>query len=603
MIQRINGFILQSLHNIKLKYKLLISHFIVIVVLMSVFTVISYNRFSEVIYNNIMYAARQSYDQTLSFITYKLDKLENVSNVVSFGSNINRILTNDITENDTISLIKDYRELISLLSSFEDKSEIVNVRLYINPQLPYSEENVNLYSIDSARNEEWFRRLNLQGGKILFCPSRYLGMQNGKTILSIAREVRNLDNLNQILGYSRVDMYEENIRSIIRKANATDNSLTYICNSDNVIVSTSSSMLLEKYKIDLSVVKKLSAGKDSFKELQVGSERLLVNSSLFPGTDWYMVNVTPLDEILSKANVLKSQMLILVTVMLLVAYVLAFYISTSITKRISLLNKKMREVQRGNLEKVPDITGKDEVSELTGNFNYMLGRIELLVEEQYKAGREIKTAELKALQSQINPHFLYNTLEMINWLAKKGRIGDVEVATHSLASFYKSSLNKGKDITTLKDELVHVTAYLKIQNIRFKDAITLTVNIPDELLDYGIPKIILQPIVENSIIHGILPRDEQKGQIIIVARSDEQGLIITVEDDGIGMDQDSLTKLKTGDLKSKTGSSYGIFNITERVRLTYGEKYGITYKSTPGEGTRVQIRLPAIKVEELKINI
>ena len=206
-------------------------------------------------------------------------------------------------------------------------------------------------------------------------------------------------------------------------------------------------------------------------------------------------------------------------------------------------------------------------------------------------GKEVKNAELKALQSQINPHFLYNTLDMIKWMCYAGRTADIERAVASMAKFYKITLSRGRNIVTVRDELEHSREYVNIQNMRFGDRITLKVAVPEELMDVPIPKITLQPLIENAILHGILETEDETGTVTISGTVEKDSMIITVTDDGVGMEEDQISRLFSASEAGGNGSSYGIRNIRQRIRLLYGNDSDILFTSRPGEGTEVKILL------------
>ena len=216
---------------------------------------------------------------------------------------------------------------------------------------------------------------------------------------------------------------------------------------------------------------------------------------------------------------------------------------------------------------------------------------EQVIEEQKK----LRKAEFEVLQAQINPHFLYNTLDAIVWSAEAGNQDQVVSMVGSLSSFFKSSLNKGKEIVSLRDELSHVRSYLEIQQIRYQDILIYEIDVPKELLEYSIPKITIQPVVENALYHGIKNR-RGLGRIIVKAADEGEKMVIRVEDDGIGMDEERLLEVRKAlsENATESGQVYGLYNVNERIRLNYGEDYGITIESTKGVGTCVMISLPKI---------
>ena len=252
----------------------------------------------------------------------------------------------------------------------------------------------------------------------------------------------------------------------------------------------------------------------------------------------------------------------------------------------------MKTVQEGNLNIHLKNDCSDEIGVLYDNFNTMIERTSDLMDAQYKMGQKLKSAELKALQSQINPHFLYNTLDMINWLAHAGRTGEICSAVIALSKYYRLILNKGEDMLTLEKELNHVSYYMKIQDIRYPGKITFIQDIDSDILDGMVPKIILQPLVENAIVHGIFEKKGKQGMIKITGWLESENIIcLTVEDDGIGMDEETLRHIMDGTIRS-SGSSYGVRNVNARIGLVFGEGFGLTYESRLNKGTRVILRFP-----------
>ncbi len=216
---------------------------------------------------------------------------------------------------------------------------------------------------------------------------------------------------------------------------------------------------------------------------------------------------------------------------------------------------------------------------------------EQVIEEQKK----LRKAEFEVLQAQINPHFLYNTLDAIVWSAEAGNQTQVVNMVGSLSDFFKASLNKGKEIVSVRDELQHVRSYLEIQQIRYQDILSYEINVPESLYDCSIPKITLQPVIENALYHGIKNR-RALGKISVMGIDEENTMLLRVVDDGIGMSAERLSEVRkalSGD-EPGSGAIYGLYNVNERIRLNYGENYGITIESTQGEGTKVMIRLPKI---------
>lgn len=282
------------------------------------------------------------------------------------------------------------------------------------------------------------------------------------------------------------------------------------------------------------------------------------------------------------------------------AFFIALKLSGSIADRIIAVAYQMESVRTGRpgpLD-VPE-TGCDEIGVLTDTYNYMTGEINELMDIQQKASEDLRMAEFRALQSQINPHFLYNTLDMINWLARRGRNEEVIRAVRALSRFYKLTLSKKGLMNTIGEELKHTELYAELQNMRYDNCVSFMVDVPDELSEYTIPKLTFQPIVENAWLHGIMGTEEKRGDILLTGWPEGRDIVFLISDTGIGISPERLTRVmedESGTLPpegSSDSAHIGVYNTNLRLKRLYGESYGLTFDSRPGEGTEVSIRIPA----------
>ncbi len=285
----------------------------------------------------------------------------------------------------------------------------------------------------------------------------------------------------------------------------------------------------------------------------------------------------------------------LIAFAILTVMVIAFsvYLPKSFTRPITDLVVITDRVSRGDLNARSDNDSLDEVGVLSQSMNQMIEKINELLSQITKEQIRIREAELELLQSQINPHFLYNTLDTIIWLAEGGDEKRVVGMVKSLSAFFRTSLSRGRDIITIREELLHAKSYLEIQQFRYQDILEYEINVPDEFSEYTIPKITIQPIVENALYHGI--KNKRGGvRIIISDRKEGDDLVIAVSDNGIGMTPERLEEVVRGlDRKDLSGSAiYGLFNVNERIKLKFGDKYGITLHSVYNEGSTCNILLP-----------
>lgn len=283
---------------------------------------------------------------------------------------------------------------------------------------------------------------------------------------------------------------------------------------------------------------------------------------------------------------------------LIVIILISYYIPLSITRPIKKLSEITDQVAKGDLSVRSDVRTGAEVSMLNDSLNTMIDKINELLEQVKKEQTSLRKAEFEILQSQINPHFLYNTLDTIVWLAEAGDQKKVVSMVGSLSDFFRATLNQGKNIVSIKEELQHVKSYLEIQQMRYQDILSYDIDVPRELYIYTIPKITIQPLVENALYHGIKNK-RGLGKITIEGRKNEEDLVIRVCDNGIGMTPEHLMQVQHA-IHYKESSEveiYGLYNVNERIRLNFGEEYGIFMESTYQEGTTVTIRLPFAEKE------
>lgn len=291
--------------------------------------------------------------------------------------------------------------------------------------------------------------------------------------------------------------------------------------------------------------------------------------------------------------------LLLVAVLGAMATLMVTIIPRSISKPIRYLSTVTKEVADGNLDVRVHMEHGAEVRLLADSLNVMIEKIQTLIDNVMLEQIHLREAELEILQMQINPHFLYNTLDTIIWLAEAGDKNAVVEMVQTLSAFFRSSLNSGKDIVSIESEIRHIASYLQIQQVRYQDILDYEISVPEEIKNCQIPKITLQPLVENALYHGIKYK-RGKGRIVVSGRLLEGQCVLSVGDDGIGMSKERLRQVRGG-LTTKIEDSndfYGLYNVNERIRLKFGEEYGLRIDSVQMEGTVVEVWLPAPKEDK-----
>ena len=295
---------------------------------------------------------------------------------------------------------------------------------------------------------------------------------------------------------------------------------------------------------------------------------------------------------------LMNTTVVMVVLVLVLAFLLSFMITRSITRPIQSLCRVTERVGRGDLSlRAENVAGKNEIATLNKSFNSMIEEIGQLIQHIRDEERNIRALELKLLQAQINPHFLYNTLDNILWLSEDGQKEDVAEIVTSLSSFFRTTLSGGRDFIHISEEISHIEAYLRIQKLRYRDILSYHIELPAGLRDCLILKMALQPVVENALYHGIKNK-RGMGHIAVSVAEDDGGIALIVEDDGIGMKEEELERLRRlaagAEAPQGDNKGFGIANVAERLKLNYGEGYGLSFKSVYGEGTRVVLKIPKV---------
>lgn len=338
---------------------------------------------------------------------------------------------------------------------------------------------------------------------------------------------------------------------------------------------------------------------------QINNEQQFIVYVTSQMTGWTIVGIVPLKEIITEA--IEIRILILASVGLSAIFAITVYIlfTQRIIRPLQILKNKMRKAADGYLEAKLAISGKDEVADLSSSFNAMLENIKLLLDKNKLEQEHAKKAELRTLQSQINPHFLYNTLDSIIWMAESGKNENVIKLVSAMSKFFRISLNKGKDWVTIKTELEHAKSYLTIQQMRYYDILSYEFIIDEEITTYPVLAMTLQPLIENAIYHGIKSK-RGMGKITIHGYFENQNyIIINIKDNGVGISPERLDEIQinlltyqkstTDELDQKIHESndgFGLFNVHQRLRLYFGEPCGVLIDSVYGEGASISIRIP-----------
>ncbi len=537
------------------------------------------------------------------------ESLENVRNKYSLIRNLaySHTLFDGIqTEKTTDVLSSAETEAYSdtCLEQISD-SVVTGIRLYVDIDKDDTfwdavPENSILAPMDTIRTTYWYGIFSGSHVSELFCPPLYVGGNEKNTLGNCAfiKPVyihhQNGSSTKCFLAcYFDSSMLEECMTANLSQTG----SVSYISNERDAMVATTDSALSGIYYMTYEEIQNSLMSSNGFLEKKILDESVYVSYYYLPTANWFMVTVIPTLPIQQKTTQTWWRIILIWLIAAMVTAIFAVFLSNSISRRISKVSEQMSHVKDGPPVPMESPTDLDEIGDLVDSYNYMARQINNLMEEQQKSAEELRVAEFNSLQAQINPHFLYNTMEMINWMAQQGRTKETNQAIRDLSRFYKLTLSRKNSITSIGEELEHVSLYAGLQNMRFDDGVDFVVDVPDTLLDYQIPRLTLQPIVENAILHGILEREDHKGTIVITGWLEDEMVVLLISDDGVGIPPEKLENILTEKAGSSgKGNQIAVYNTHRRLQILYGNDYGMHYSSVEGQGTEVEIRIPAIEM-------
>ena len=455
----------------------------------------------------------------------------------------------------------------------------------------------------SVMDQSWFRRAMSQVENLHFSNPHVQNLfdDNGFRyywVISLSRNVElTIDGVPKS-GVLLVDMNYSTIDQMLDKVNR-DNSqqYVYLCDRNGEIIYHPAMMQISTGMLEENnrVIPDYEDGAHT--ETFGGEERIVVVDTV-SYTGWKLVSVIPLNKISSSFSRARYTALFLGSVVLLFMIILNQFISARVASPLIKLDESINKIEAGNIRPDVYVGGPYEVAHLGRTLRNSFDQINRLMEDVVKEQEEKRKSELDALQSQINPHFLYNTLDSIVWMIEGQRYDEAVFMITQLASLFRVSLSKGKTIIPLKDEFRHAENYMNIQKIRFKNQFGVTFDVPDEIGAYCTVKLVLQPILENAIYYGVKDMEDE-GQIRVSAVMENEKICITVTDNGFGIPSDQVALLLTDDKRvRKHGSGVGLVNIHSRIRLRFGDDYGLVIESEPDVGTTVRIIIPAILYSE-----
>lgn len=449
--------------------------------------------------------------------------------------------------------------------------------------------------IDVKQMEWYTKAVEAQGKPVISASHTQNYLKNeGKWVFSLSAAIM---EENKILGIVLIDMSYKNLTDMCNDIQLGEKGYVYIVGQGQEMIYHPKQQLIYSGILQEDLARVMQQEEGSFTE--VLEDKRLVTVHSLEQVGWRVVGVSYIGELLVSKQEIIIPLIILTLLALVVAFLISKRIASQTAKPIRELTEHMQEIELGKLGvEIDTQSDTEEIQCLTASFKEMVYKIEGLIEQVEDNQKKLRKSELKVLQSQINPHFLYNSLDTIIWLGERGECEKVVQMTAALARYFRLSLSKGKEVITIYEEVEHVKHYLQIQKIRYANKLTYTIEVSPDIFDEMIVKIVLQPLVENALYHGIKDLEEG-GYIRVLGFREGNNIILEVYDNGKGMSHEQIKNiLKAPRSTSITKGGVAIKNVHERIQVYFGQDYGLSYESEYGKWTKVRITIPAIEIGE-----
>ena len=518
-----------------------------------------------------------------------IDYMENIAYLISSNEDVQDYLFDEQIDNEGR-----YRILNQFQTILDSRSDIRNVgiisksgRMLINDGSKSVNQDLNL------NTQEWYSNaLKSPNGPIL-TSSHVQHIISGERpwVITLSRGIRDRSGSGEKEGVFFIDLNYSAISELCDQSTVGTKGYAFILDAKgNIVYHPQQQQLYNELQTE-NIGLIMETDEDTVLT-GTGNNGKLYSISRSNKTGWTVVDCTSVRELLSKSRQAQSVYVLTAIVLVIVALLFSRFMARSITLPIQKLRDSMKKVQEGDFG-VSDVVvdSKNEIGSLTKSFDVMTHKIQELMEQNVHEQEEKRKSELKALQSQINPHFLYNTLDSIIWMAEGKKNEEVVLMTASLARLLRQSISNEDEVVPIANEVEYARGYLTIQKMRYKDKLEFQIDVDSSILYIPLIKLVLQPIIENAIYHG-LKYKESKGLLVVKGFMKDGNAVLQVIDDGVGMDEETLAHIYDKHKVNYHSNGVGVYNVQKRLKLYYGDDYGITYESEKGKGTTATITIP-----------
>ena len=518
-----------------------------------------------------------------------IDYMENIAYLISSNEDVQDYLFDEKIDNEGR-----YRILNQFQTILDSRSDIRNVGIISkNGRMLINDGSKSVNQDLDLNTQEWYATaLEKPNGPIL-TSSHVQHIISGERpwVITLSRGIRDRSGSGEKEGVFFIDLNYSAISGLCDQSTVGTKGYAFILDAKgNIVYHPQQQQLYNELQTEnISLI--MDTDEDTVLT-GTGNDGKLYSITRSEKTGWTVVDCTNVKELLSKSRQAQSVYVLTAIILVIVALLFSRFMARSITLPIQKLRDSMKKVQEGDFS-VSDVVvdSKNEIGSLTKSFDVMTHRIHELMEQNVHEQEEKRKSELKALQSQINPHFLYNTLDSIIWMAEGKKNEEVVLMTASLARLLRQSISNEDEVVPIANEVEYARGYLTIQKMRYKDKLEFQIEVDSSILYIPLIKLVLQPIIENAIYHG-LKYKESKGLLIVKGFMKDGNAVLQVIDDGVGMDEETLAHIYDKHKVNYHSNGVGVYNVQKRLKLYYGEDYGITYTSELGKGTTATITIP-----------
>ncbi|WP_219835468.1 sensor histidine kinase [Paenibacillus sp. R14(2021)] len=523
-----------------------------------------------------------------------VDNMENISLLAMTSKDVKYY----ISDNSFISAEerRPYEKRISDLfqAILYTRKDIANIMVFGYNGRFVSDRRITALNPNAKLQEQpWYVDARSAGGKsIISAPHVQNIIQNEyRWVVSLSRELKSTDGITAE-GVFLVDLNLSVINDLASNINLGKRGYVFIVDQKGNIVYHPQQQLINS-NLRTELIPQVTAARSGTSFIAGGDEGKRIYSIQDTSFGWKIVGVAYTDELIASKAALRNSILLYALCGLAISLIISFWLSHRLSRPIKDLQADMKLVERGNFHIQTEIGQMNEIGQLGRTFNMMVGRIKTLMDEIILNQESKRKSELMLLQAQINPHFLYNTLDSIVWMAEQKQHEEVVLMTSALAKLFRASITKDQEIIPIRVEAEHITNYLLIQKMRYESQLDYEIDIADDILRFKTLKLLLQPFVENAIYHGIRGSAD-KGMITIRGTQQGDNIVFEIEDNGQGMSPEQLQRLLLPDDGENRTSGIGIRNVNERIKLYFGHEYGIQIRSELEAGTCVTITIPTL---------